>query len=184
MNFIRFIFSKIFFKQIILASIIFFCICITTLYILKIITNHNKYIKVPNLQSFSLKDSEIILKKNNLRFEVLDSSKYNPNYPPISVIDQSPMFNDLVKKNRKIYLTLNPKSYREISVPNVIQITQRNAETKLQAVGFIIGEKKYKNDIGKNMVLEIEYKGEKIDPGVLLPKKSTINLILGNGKNN
>ena len=39
--------------------------------------------------------------KNNLRFEVLDSSKYNPNYPPLSVIDQSPMFNDLVKKNRK-----------------------------------------------------------------------------------
>ena len=76
MNFIRFIFSKIFFKQIIFASIIFFCMCITTLYILKIITNHNKYIKVPNLQSFSLKDSEIILKKNNLRFEVLDSSKY------------------------------------------------------------------------------------------------------------
>jgi beta-lactam-binding protein with PASTA domain len=139
---------------------------------------------VPNLQSFSLKDSEIILKKNNLRFEVLDSSKYNPNYPPLSVIDQSPMFNDLVKKNRKIYLTLNPKSYREISVPNVIQITQRNAETKLQAVGFIIGEKKYKNDIGKNMVLEIEYKGEKIDPGVLLPKNSAIDLILGNGKNN
>jgi beta-lactam-binding protein with PASTA domain len=79
---------------------------------------------------------------------------------------------------------LNPKSYREISVPNVIQITQRNAETKLQAVGFIIGEKKYKNDIGKNMVLEIEYKGEKIDPGVLLPKNSAIDLILGNGKNN
>jgi hypothetical protein len=34
------------------------------------------------------------------------------------------------------------------------------------------------------MVLEIEYKGEKIDPGVLLPKNSAIDLILGNGKNN
>ena len=124
MNFIRFLFSKIFFKQIVLASVIVFIICISTLYILKIITNHNKNIKVPNLESFSLKDSELILKKNNLRFEVLDSSKYNPNYPPLSVIDQSPVYDDLVKKNRKIYLTLNPKSYRKIRVPDVIQITQ------------------------------------------------------------
>ena len=182
MNFIRFLFSKIFFKQIVLASVIVFIICISTLYILKIITNHNKYIKVPNLESFSLKESEFILKKNNLRFEVLDSSKYNPNYPPLSVIDQSPVYDDLVKKNRKIYLTLNPKSYRKIRVPDVIQITQSYAETKLQAVGFKIGGKTYKNDIGKDMVLEINYQGKKIDPGVLLPKNSSIDLILGNGK--
>jgi hypothetical protein len=32
------------------------------------------------------------------------------------------------------------------------------------------------------MVLEIGYKGKVITPGVLLPKTSKIDLVLGNGK--
>ncbi|MDC1402770.1 serine/threonine protein kinase, partial [Flavobacteriaceae bacterium] len=37
-------------------------------------------------------------------------------------------------------------------------------------------------NIGKDMVLEIRYEGEKIAPGVILPKTSKIDLVLGNGK--
>jgi hypothetical protein len=32
------------------------------------------------------------------------------------------------------------------------------------------------------MVLEIQFQGKKIEPGVLLPKTSKIDLVLGNGK--
>jgi hypothetical protein len=32
------------------------------------------------------------------------------------------------------------------------------------------------------MVLEIRYKGNKIEPGILLPKTTKIDLVLGNGK--
>ena len=90
----------------------------------------------------------------------------------------------LVKKNRKIYVTLNPSGYKRISVPNVVQITRRNAEVKLISVGFSIGEITYENNIGKNMVLEVRYEGEPIEPGVLLHKTSKIDLVLGNGKSN
>ena len=72
--------------------------------------------------------------------------------------------------------------HRKLSVPNVIQITKRNAETRLTAVGFELGEISYRNNIGKDMVLEIRYQGDKIEPGVVLPKTSKIDLVLGNGK--
>ena len=90
----------------------------------------------------------------------------------------------MVKKNRKIYVTLNPSGYKRISVPNVVQITRRNAEVKLISVGFSIGEITYENNIGKNMVLEVRYEGEPIEPGILLQKTAKIDLVLGNGKSN
>ena len=40
----------------------------------------------------------------------------------------------------------------------------------------------YKDNIGKGMVLEIQYQGKRIEPGILLPKTSAIDLVLGNGK--
>ena len=182
MNFIKFIFSRVFIKQIFLAIIIFILLCIAILGAISYFTNHNQYIKVPNLESLSIDAMKTILDQSNLRYEVLDSAKYNSNYPPLRVIEQIPKFNDLVKENRKIYITLNPIGYRKLSVPNVIQITKRNAETRLKAVGFFIGNKTYRNNIGKDMVLELKYRGKKIEPGILLPKNSSIDLILGNGK--
>ena len=87
-----------------------------------------------------------------------------------------------MKRGRKIYFTLNPSGYRKLKVPDVIQITKRNAETRLTAVGFTLGEITYRNNIGRDMVLEIRHKGEKIIPGMVLPKTSKIDLVLGNGK--
>tara|TARA_B110000014_G_C19978701_1_gene506733 strand:- start:19 stop:324 length:306 start_codon:yes stop_codon:yes gene_type:complete len=100
----------------------------------------------------------------------------------LTVIRHIPSKGDEVKKNRKIYLTLNPSGYRKITIPNLIQITKRNAETIISSVGFNLGEITYKDNIGKDMVLEIYHEGEKVAPGTLLPKTSIIDLVLGNGK--
>jgi beta-lactam-binding protein with PASTA domain len=98
------------------------------------------------------------------------------------VISHLPAAGSEVKENRKIYLTVNPSGYRKVTVPNLIQITKRNAESTLKAIGFQIGEYSYQDDLGKDMVLEIRYNGKKIVPGILLPKTSKIDLVLGNGK--
>jgi hypothetical protein len=90
----------------------------------------------------------------------------------------------MVKKNRMIYVTLNPSGYRRISVPDVVQITRRSAEVTLLSVGFLIGEISYRDNIGKDMVLEMRYKGESLEAGTLLQKTAAIDLVLGNGKRN
>ena len=75
-----------------------------------------------------------------------------------------------VKKNRKLYITLNPSGFRKISVPDVVQFTRRNAEATLLSVGFTIGEISYKNNIGKDMVGNA-YRGEPLEAGTLLQKQ-------------
>ena len=182
MNFFRFFISRAFLKQLILAAFVLILFIYLMLVALKIITNHNDMQEVPNLKGISITNLEEIVKAKNLRFEIIDSSKYTSKLPPFSVIDHLPFAGKLVKKNRKIYVTLNPSGYRRISVPNVVQITRRNAEVTLKSVGFSIGEISYENNIGKDMVLEIRHLGEPLEPGTLLQKTSKIDLVLGNGK--
>ena len=162
--------------------IILFVLFLIISFTLKLITHHQQYIQVPDLNGVPIAALANIMNKENLRFEIIDSSRYIPEIPPLSVIDHVPYAGSEVKTNRKIYLTVNPSGYQKITVPNLIQITKRNAESMINAVGFKLGEIKYKDNIGKDMVLEIFHMGNQIKPGVLLPKTSTIDLVLGNGK--
>jgi len=182
MNFFKFLFSKIFLKQLILACFTLILFIYLILNLLKLITYHDELQEVPDLKGVSIINLEEIIQAQNLRFEIIDSSKFTTNFPPLSVMEHLPDAGALVKKNRKIYITLNPAGYRKISVPNVVQITKRNAEATLQSVGFSIGEISYENNIGKDMVLEMRYKGEPLAPGTLLQKTARIDLVLGNGK--
>ncbi|MGC6478973.1 MAG: PASTA domain-containing protein [Flavobacteriaceae bacterium] len=179
---IRFLFSKFFIKQLGLALIIVVLLVSGSIYGLRKYTHHNEFKTVPDLKGVPFMIVEEILTPENLRFAILDSSKYNPDMPPLAVLEQSPKAGNLVKDRRKIYLTVNPSGYRKIKIPNVIQITKRNAESTLKAVGFEVGKITYRNNIGKDMVLEIRHNGKKIEPGVKLPKTTTIDLVLGNGK--
>ena len=182
MVFIRFLFSKFFLNQLLGAALMTVLISAATLYGLRKYTHHDEFMSVPDLAGVPLMLVPEVLTSQNLRYAILDSSKYNPNMPPLAVLEQTPKPGVLVKTERKIYLTINPSGYRKIKVPNVIQITKRNAESTLKAVGFEVGKITYRNNIGKNMVLEIRYQGKTIEPGLELPKTTAIDLVLGNGK--
>lgn len=182
MNFIRFFFSKHFLKHLSFAALLSAVILMFVYFGLSIITAHNQHVVVPDFEGIAIEDIQALEGQVDFRFAVLDSTKFNPNYPPLTVIEHVPVAGAEVKKDRKIYLTLNPSGYRKLRMPNVIQVTKRNAETKLTAVGFALGEITYRDYIGKNMVLEIRHNGQKIEPGTLLPKTSKIDLVLGNGR--
>ncbi len=144
-------------------------------------TKHDQKIEVPNLEKLSTDDAEKILSDENLIFYVLDSASFNPKYPPRSVISQNPSAGDFVKEHRKIYLTLNPSTYRKIIVPEVIGLTKRQVVIQLKSMGFNIGKELYIKDLGLDVVRSLEVNKRKINPGDKLPKNTTIDLILGDG---
>ena len=145
-------------------------------------TRQNNLIEVPDLYQVQLSDANEMLSDLKLNFEVIDSTHFNPEIPPFSVIEQQPRAFEQVKRGRKIYLTLNPSTYRKVSIPNVVQVTYRNAVTSLRAVGLEVGKISYRNNIGKDMVLALRFEGDEIEPGEKIPKSSKIDLVLGNGK--
>ncbi|MCW8982106.1 MAG: PASTA domain-containing protein [Altibacter sp.] len=181
MSFIKFLFTKTFLKQLLYAVLVLIVLSFLILWWLRGTTNHGETIEVPNLAKMSLDDVEALLDENDLRFEILDSANYNPDFPKYSVIEQIPKAGKFVKEDRKIYLYLNPSGYRKVVVPPVVGKTRRQAEPTLLAMGFEIGKISYRPYIAKDEVLELRHKGEKLEPGTELQITEVIDLILGDG---
>ena len=169
-------------KHLFASSITVFIIFYFVFISVKIYTKHNRYIEVPSLSGLNIEDANKILKKKKLKFEVLDSSKYFSETPVNFILSQIPDAGEFVKKNRKIYLNVNPSDYQKVSIPNIIQITKRNAESILNALGFEVSSFQYVDNIGMDMVLEVLYNGEKMNIGDAIARGSKLELILGNGK--
>lgn len=182
MSLIKFVFSKAFVKQLVLAAVVLLIFVFLILSWLKYTTNHNSYIVVPDISRLTFEEATKKLKQLDLRLEILDSANYNPDFPKYSVIEQIPAADQKVKENRKIYVTLNPSGHRSVEIPPLVGRTRRQAEPTLRALGFEIGQISYKPFIAKDEVLEMKYRGQTITPGDKLQITSVIDLVLGDGK--
>ena len=183
MSIIQFFKSKTFFKQIAFAIIGVVVFVFFLKFWLNVTTNHDQRIQVPDLQKLTITEAERTLNELNLDFVVKDSARYNPTYPKKSVIEQNPLAGAFVKEKRKIYLSLNPSKYRDITIPNLNGRTKRQAISELQAIGFIVGTNfTYVNDIGKDVVRGLRHKGKIVNANDKLEKYSIIQLVLGDGE--
>ena len=182
MSIVRFLFSKVFLRHLLLAAVLILVLAFAALYWLDYTTNHDQKIEVPNIAKMSLEEAETTLSELDLRLEILDSANYNPDYPKFSVIDQIPEAGSDVKENRKIYITLNPSGYRKVVIPPLVGSTRRQAEPTLRGLGFEIGDITYKPDMAKDEVLEMLYKGKELNSGDELQITSVIDLVLGDGE--
>ncbi|SHK80679.1 PASTA domain-containing protein [Maribacter aquivivus] len=180
-NFFNFLKSKTFLIQLGLALLVLIIVIFVTLRYLNSTTNHGEFVVVPDFSKKSVMDMRKSIEEAGLRYEVLDSANYNPDYPRFSIIEQNPTAGSKVKENRKIYFTVNPSGYKKVTVPKIIQVTKRNASSMLKAVGLDVQRVTYVDELGKDMVYQIKFKGKYIKPGDKLPKTSKIELICGNG---
>lgn len=181
-NFLNFLKSRTFFIQLGLALLAILILVFVVLRWLNSTTNHGEFVEVPDFSKMSVMDMRKVVEESGLRYEVLDSANFNPDYPRFSIIEQNPPAGNKVKENRKIYFTVNPSGYKKVTLPNVIQVTQRNAASMLRAVGLDVQRVTYIDQIGKDMVYYIKYKGKQISPGEKLRKTSKVELVCGNGK--
>ena len=183
MSLVKFLKSKTFFVQIAIAIVCLFLLVFGLKFWLGVTTNHNQKIQVPNLQKLTLVEVERTLKELDLDYRIIDSASFNPAYPKKSVIEQTPEVGDFVKEKRKIYLTLNPSKYRDVTMPDLNGRTKRQASSELRARGLNVGVNfTFVDDIGKDVVRGLRYQGKIVKEGDKLPLNSIVDLVLGNGK--
>ncbi|WP_430909432.1 PASTA domain-containing protein [Maribacter sp. 2-571] len=180
-NFFNFLRSRTFLIQLGIAVALVVLLVFLSLQWLKSSTNHGTFVDVPDFSKMSVPDMRDAVSDAGLRYEVLDSANYNPDYPRFSIIDQNPAAGNRVKENRKVYFTVNPSGYKTVTVPKIEQVTKRNATSMLRAVGLDVQRTTYIDELGKDMVYYIKFRGKRIKPGDKLPKTSKIELVCGNG---
>jgi eukaryotic-like serine/threonine-protein kinase len=182
MSFIHFLKSKSFLINIGLAIVFIILMIFLLLNWLTFSTNHRQEIIVPDVSKMSIEEASSKLNALDLDFVVLDTMEYNKEFPRFSIVLQDPLPLSKVKEGRKIYLKLNAGDYPEVTIPNIIEKTFRQAEPTLKGLGLELGNITYKPYLGKDMVLEMSQNGKLIMPGDKVQKKSKIDLVLGDGQ--
>src|SRR5699024_12800767 len=101
MSLFRFIFSKVLLKQIFLACIIFVALIFGMLWWLGYSTNHGQKLEVPNLSKLTLDEVEKVLDQHQMRYVILDSANFNPEYTPIYLMNELTYAAELVISDMK-----------------------------------------------------------------------------------
>lgn len=183
-KFFRFLVSKTFLINGIIALIAFFVFIWLIRFGLAQYTHHGEYIHVPDLQAVEISEAQRLLEESDLAFEVIDSAEFNTLYAPFAVIEQFPKANAEVKSGRVIKLTINPAKPRKIELPNVVEKTTRRAIHYLESKGLQSGELIYVPDIARDRVLGLRVGDEEVEPGVMLEPGTVVDLIVGKGRSN
>jgi beta-lactam-binding protein with PASTA domain len=180
MNFLRFIFSRVFLKHLSIAIGITILTVSVIFLFLRIFTRHGQALSVPNLTGYSIEEVDSVLIERELHFQIVDSV-FNMNAERGSVIDQNPRPEFKVKKNRTIFITINAFNPEIISMPNLVGVSLRQAGAIIQTAGLQIGKLTYVPDIAVNNVLQQKYRGNVIQEGDSIVKGSEVDLVLGRG---
>jgi beta-lactam-binding protein with PASTA domain len=179
-NLIRYIEERIVLRNLVLAFLILIFGTTIIMQILKLYTRHNHDLSVPDFAGLSLIDAVEVAKKRDLRVEVFDSV-FLVEFEKGTVVEQHPRAGLMVKKNRKVFLTMNAMNPEKVAMPNLIDLTHRQAEAKLESFGLKLGRISYEPDMGINMVLAQRMNEQNVIPGDSVVKGAKIDLVLGRG---
>jgi beta-lactam-binding protein with PASTA domain len=76
---------------------------------------------------------------------------------------------------------MNAMNPEKIMMPNLVNLTIRQAQSRLESFGLKIGKITYEPDLGINVVLAQKYQGKPISEGDTIIKGSFVDLVLGRG---
>jgi eukaryotic-like serine/threonine-protein kinase len=138
-------------------------------------TNYNQGVTVPDVTKISLDEAEDLLESYGLRYEVLDRRAHTA-YPANYIIDQAPSAKQLVKPNRKIYLTVNTAVTPQTVVPDVTSMHLRNAEIQLENNGLAVGTRSYESSRFRNTIIR-----QSVAPGDTVDRGTVVNLVVSDG---
>ena len=180
MGIYKFIFSKEFLKQIALAAIVFVALILIVLLLLGIYTRHGEAIEVPDVKDIELSEAIPILEGRNLSYQIIDSV-YMPNKKRETILEQTPPPYEKIKKGRKLYVVTSTNKAPLVQLPDVSDISFRNAKSTLETMGFPVTDVEYIPSEYKNLVSDVKVNGVSLSPGAKLPQGTPLTLVVGTG---
>ncbi len=109
--------------------------------IMPLYVKHGKDVVLPNVVGKSFQEAQKELTAKGFR-TIFDKETYSSDYPAGTVTFQNPFPESVVKKGRRVYLTVS-KGERRVVVPKLTGGSERDAELKLRRLGLKIGKKNY-----------------------------------------
>ena len=174
-NFLK---SRFLWLNIFAALVSVVVICWVVLWRLDVYTRHGEAVEVPDLSGMYVEEAELILKDCSLGYEIIDSV-YIRSMRGGEIAEQAPIAGTKVKKNRKIYITVNSKQRKMVIVPNLVGESRRKVQSNLKTLGFNVDSVRYEPYEFNDEVLALMWGDSTLTAGTKVPDGSQIILVVG-----
>jgi len=169
-------------KNLIWAIIFVLGIAICANLVLGVITNHGHEIAVPDMTNMTVPEAMQLASDNGITVLVTDSV-YVRKMQRGAVFSQNPKPGAKVKQDRKIRLTINSIHPKQVTMPDLIGLSMRQAKAELNSKGLSLRSLIYVQDIATNNVLKQLYHNREIPSGKTIESGAEIDLVVGLNEN-
>lgn len=173
-------FNNIFVKNIILAILISIVLVLITLWGLDAYTQHGKAVEVPEVKGLQVEKAIPFFTNRNLNYQVIDST-FVKNAAPGTILETDPPVGTKVKEGRTIYITINSYTAQMLGIPEVKDMSQRQAMAILKSMGFEQIEVKTIPGAYRDLVIGLESRGRELRAGDRVPVDTPLTLKVSSG---
>jgi len=117
-----------------------------------------------------------------LRFVITDSI-YSDENAPGTILSQDPPAGAMIKKGRKVYLTIASSEPEDVLMPDLVDMSLRQAVSQLMSEGLTIGQLYFAESQYRNAVQSASIKGHKVLAGQKVSRGTEVDLTVGKGTN-
>jgi len=176
---LSFLKQKKFYLNLLLIVVLSFVLLWLTIRALNIYTRHGKVVEMPDFSGLTTTEVERMYGKD-YHFILIDSI-YSKTQEPGSIVQQDPLPGSKVKHGRNVYYIIVAKTPERTTMPNLNNLSLRQALVLLESSGLEVKELHYVDHFARNAICEQHYNGTVIKPGTELIKGSQITLYVGLG---
>ncbi|MCR5645068.1 MAG: PASTA domain-containing protein [Bacteroidales bacterium] len=176
---LSFLKQKKFYLNLLLIVVLSFVLLWLTIRALNIYTRHGKVVEMPDFSGLTTTEVERMYGKD-YHFILIDSI-YSKTQEPGSIVQQDPLPGSKVKHGRNVYYIIVAKTPERTTMPNLNNLSLRQALVLLESSGLEVKELHYVDHFARNAICEQRYDGTVIKPGTELIKGSQITLYVGLG---
>ena len=176
---LSFLKQKKFYINLLVIVVLCFVLLWLTIKMLNAYTRHGKVYEMPDFSGLTTQEVERMYGKD-YHFILIDSI-YSKTQEPGSIVQQDPLPGSKVKQGRNVYYIIVAKTPERTTMPNLNNLSLRQAIVLLESSGLEIKELEYVEHFARNAICEQRYDGFVIKPGTELVKGSKVTLYVGLG---
>jgi len=173
---------NIYVKNVLIALTILIVLVFVVLQWLNFYTRHGKQVAVPDVKGMQVEQAAPFFTEKTLQYLVVDSI-YIRNKPAGSILETVPPVGTNVKEGRTIYLTVNSSSVGLLTVPQVTDMSGRQAEAILRSLGFGNIRTRIVPGAYRDLVTGLEsIGGNPVAAGSRIPAATVLVLLVNSGQ--
>jgi hypothetical protein len=174
------ILSNIYVKNLLAAVAILLLLFFIILKWLDAYTMHGESVEIPDVKGLTVEKAERVFAGMNLSCQVSDSAFYKE-MPPGAIIETIPTVGSKVKKGRTVFLRINSVEIHLVPLPDVKDMSQRQALAVLRSFGFEKIKVRPVPGQFRDLVVGLENRGVEVKAGEKIPLDAPLELLVASG---